>query len=157
MSNSMELSPWEDMSASYDALHYAVFMCWCVLRGNAADNLWLLDVIPQFVGYLPGRIKINYNTPNIIHKSGLLITRQSFTGWPLCFPLSYSQFACMCRYYFSLITELKLSVHSLLIWNWLHSKSQSQCDWWPASHSGLRTRHLLLFDSHGLVYVGRSL
>jgi hypothetical protein len=51
-----------------------------VLPGNAADNLWLLDLIPQFVGYLPGSITVNYNTPNILHKSGLLITRQSFTG-----------------------------------------------------------------------------
>jgi hypothetical protein len=58
----------------------AIFMCCCALPGNAADSLWLLDLIPQVVGYLPGRTAINYNTPNIMHKSGLLITRQSFTG-----------------------------------------------------------------------------
>jgi hypothetical protein len=40
---------------------------------------------PQFVCYLPCRITVNYNTPNIMHKSGLLITCQSFTGWPLVF------------------------------------------------------------------------
>jgi hypothetical protein len=52
----------------------------CMLSGNAADNLLFLNSIPQFVGYLPGRITAKYNTPNIMHKSGLLITRPSFTG-----------------------------------------------------------------------------
>jgi hypothetical protein len=68
------------MSTSYEAPHFAVFMRCCVLPGNAADNFWFLNLIPQFIGYLPGRITINYNTPNIMHISGILITHQSFTG-----------------------------------------------------------------------------
>jgi hypothetical protein len=50
--------------------------------------------------------------------------------------------------------------------NWAQSKSKSHCDWRSVSqsvslgvepHLGLMTRHLLLFDSYGLVDVGRSL
>jgi hypothetical protein len=32
-----------------------------MLPGNAADNLWLLELIPQFVGYLPGRITVKHS------------------------------------------------------------------------------------------------
>jgi hypothetical protein len=44
-----------------------------VLSGNATaiSGFW--------IGYLPGGITINYNTPNITHTSGLLITRQFYT------------------------------------------------------------------------------
>jgi hypothetical protein len=49
-----------------------------VLPDNATNKLRILDVIPRFIGYSPGGITINYNTPNIMHTSGLLITRQFF-------------------------------------------------------------------------------
>jgi hypothetical protein len=49
---------------------------------NITDNYivtcWL---VPRQIncGYSPGGITINYNTPNITHTSGHLITRQFFT------------------------------------------------------------------------------
>jgi hypothetical protein len=95
------------------------------LPDNASNNLWVLDLATRFIGYSPGRITINYNAPNITYKSGILFTRQFFTGWPLVFFCTPSPnsvlFACFCRAYSSLVNELrvKLSLHSLLIWNWL--------------------------------------
>jgi hypothetical protein len=80
ITNSMELSPREAKSQVVKLLINAIFMCYCVFYGNATDNVWLLDLMPQFIGYLPGRITFHYNTPNIMHKSGHLITCQSFTG-----------------------------------------------------------------------------
>jgi hypothetical protein len=49
--------------------------------------------------------------------------------------------------------------------SWLKSKSKSHCDWRPVSqqvlmsspHLELMTRHFLLFDIYGLVFVGRPL
>jgi hypothetical protein len=35
-----------------------------VLPGNMTNNLWVLDLIPQFTGYSPGGITVNYNTFN---------------------------------------------------------------------------------------------
>jgi hypothetical protein len=51
-----------------------------MLPGNVINNLWVLDLTLNLLDYSPGGIKINYNTPNTTHKSGLPITRQFFTG-----------------------------------------------------------------------------
>jgi hypothetical protein len=52
-----------------------------MLPGNVMNNLWVLDLISRFIGYSPGGIMINYNTPNITHTSGLLITHQFFSHY----------------------------------------------------------------------------
>jgi hypothetical protein len=51
-----------------------------MLSDNATNKLWVLDLIPRFIGYSAGGITVNYNTPYITHTFGLLITRQFFTG-----------------------------------------------------------------------------
>jgi hypothetical protein len=51
-----------------------------MLPGNTTNNLGVLDLTLDLLDIPQARVTINYNTPNITHKSGLLVTHQFFTG-----------------------------------------------------------------------------
>jgi hypothetical protein len=94
-----------------------------VLPGNASviSGFWILYL--DLLDKLFGGITINYNTQSYCKHTALIIHRL-IPYFPLC---SQSQFVVLfarfCRDYYSLITELKLSLHSLLVYyyelNWL--------------------------------------
>jgi hypothetical protein len=93
-----------------------------VLPGNATNKLWVLDFAIRFTGYLPVETTTDNNSFKFTHKSGVLTTCQFFTDWSLvffCAPSPRCLVTCFCRDFYSLVTELKLSLHSLLIRKWL--------------------------------------
>jgi hypothetical protein len=109
------------MGERWTSRHSHYYLHFCVLPGNAADNLFVLDMMLNLLDICQVKLQLII-TPQMLHINQVFWSHVNSSQADLLFSCSPSSsllpcFACFCRNYYSLVTEIKLSLQSLLIWS----------------------------------------